>query len=116
MSAAVLGLIVPRKIEVPEEALAMYPTGVRFLMEDVGLESMTPGGYESVLHRIVPAAQALAERGVQAIALMGTSLTFYKGAAFNARLEESIRQATGLPTTTMSTAIVEALRAVGGHR
>jgi arylmalonate decarboxylase len=111
-----LGLIVPRETEVPPEALAMYPTGVRFLIEAVGLESMTPAGYDSVIDRIVPAAQALAERGAQAIALMGTSLTFYKGAAFNESLACSIHRATGLPSTTMSTAILEALRAAGASR
>jgi arylmalonate decarboxylase len=45
-----------------------------------------------------------------------TSLTFYKGAAFNQQLQESVTKATGLPATTMSTAIVEGLKAVGGHR
>lgn len=114
--APALGLIVPRQAEVPAEALAMYPTGVRFLVEALGLESMTPAGYESVRDRIVPAALALAARGAQAIALMGTSLTFYKGAAFNESLACSIHGATGLPSTTMSTAIVEGLRAVGGRR
>ena len=111
-----LGLIVPRKVEVPAEALTMYPSGVRFLIEAVGLEFMTPAGYESVLDRIVPAAHALAERGAQAIVLMGTSLSFYRGAAFNASLASSLSRATGLPSTTMSTAVVEALRASGAHR
>jgi arylmalonate decarboxylase len=111
----VLGLIVPRKTEIPPEALTLYPSGVRFPLEAVGLEFMTPAGYDSVIDRIVPAAQALADRGADAILLIGTSLTFYKGAAFNDSLAESICRATGLPTTTMSTAIVEGLRAVGGH-
>jgi arylmalonate decarboxylase len=111
-----LGMIVPRQAEVPPEALAMYPEGVRFLVEAVGLESMTPAGYDSVMDRIVPAAQTLAERGAEAIALIGTSLTFYKGAAFNESLACSIQRATGLPATTMSTAVVQALRAVGANR
>jgi arylmalonate decarboxylase len=115
MAEPVLGLIVPRQVEVPSEAMTLYP-GVRFLIEAVGLESMTPAGYDSVLDRIVPAAQALAERGAQAIVLVGTSLTFYQGAAFNQGLAESIRGATGLPATTMSTAMVQALGAVGARR
>jgi len=114
--APALGMIVPRSAVVPNEALTMYPSGVRFLMEAVGLETMTPAGYESVMDRIVPAAQALAGRGAQAIALMGTSVSFYKGAAFNESLVCSIRGATGLPSTTMSTAVVKALRAVGAKR
>jgi arylmalonate decarboxylase len=89
---------------------------VKFLLEAVGLESLTPAGYDSVIDRILPAAETLADQGAQAILLIGTSLTFYKGAAFNDSLAESLRRATGLPATTMSTAIVEGLRAVGGHR
>jgi len=94
----------------------MYPSGVQFLALGVGLERMTPEGYDQVVGRIVPAAKRLAADGANAIDVMGTSLTFYKGAAFNQQLKESITKATGLPATTMSTAIVEGLKAVGGHR
>jgi arylmalonate decarboxylase len=113
---AVVGMIVPRKVPTPPEAGAMYPSGVAFLTEGVGLDLMTPAGYNSVIDRIVPTAKELAKQGAQGIALMGTSLSFYKGAAFNQQLADSIHQATGLPSTTMSTAVVEGLRAVGGKR
>jgi arylmalonate decarboxylase len=112
-----LGLIFPPAGRgVPEEGLAMYPNSVHFLVEGLGLKTMTPDGYDAVLERIVPAAQKLAKDGARAITLMGTSLSFYKGAAFNEKLGESMRKATGLPATTMSTAVVEGLRAVGGKR
>ena len=94
----------------------MYPSGVNFLRDGVGLPTMTPEGYDSVMDRIVPAAQGLAKQGAQAVILFGTSLSFYKGAAFNQHLADSIHKATGLPSTTMSTAVVEGLRAVGGRR
>jgi arylmalonate decarboxylase len=77
---------------------------------------MTPAGYDSVIDKIVPAAEKLAEEGSKAILLLGTSLTFYRGAAFNHELTEKIRKATNLPATTMSTAIVEGLKAVGSRR
>ncbi len=113
----VLGMIFPpSNTPVPPEAQLMYPTGVRFMATGVGLERMTPEGYDHVVGRIVPAAQKLAADGANAIAVMGTSLTFYKGAAFNQQLQESIANATQLPATTMSTAIIEGLNAVGGHR
>ncbi|MBZ5694350.1 MAG: aspartate/glutamate racemase family protein [Acidobacteriia bacterium] len=112
-----LGMIFPpANTPVPPEAHLMYPSGVRFLATGVGLERMTPEGYDKVFDRIVPAAQQLASQGANAISVMGTSLTFYKGAAFNQQLKESITKATGLPSTTMSTAIVEGLKAVGGRR
>jgi arylmalonate decarboxylase len=113
----VLGMIFPpANTPVPPEAHLMYPTGVRFLATGVGLERMTPEGYDQVFDRIVPAAQKLAGDGANAISVMGTSLTFYKGAAYNQQLQEAIKKATGLPATTMSTAIVEGLKAVGGRR
>lgn len=113
----VLGMIFPpANTPVPPEASRMYPAGVRFLATGVGLERMTPEGYDKVVDRIVPAAKRLGAQGANAVCVMGTSLTFYKGAAFNQELKESITKATDLPSTTMSTAIIDGLRAVGGHR
>jgi arylmalonate decarboxylase len=113
----VLGMIFPpANTPVPPEARMMYPSGVEFRATGVGLERMTPEGYDQVVGRIVPAAQTMAARGANAIAVMGTSLTFYKGAAFNRDLQQKIARATALPATTMSTAIIEALQAVGGRR
>jgi len=112
-----LGMIFPpANTPVPPEAQRMYPSGVRFLALGVGLERMTPAGYDQVVDRIVPRADELRSEGANAICVMGTSLTFYKGALFNEQLKERIFEATRLPATTMSTAIIEGLRAVGGHR
>ncbi len=112
----VLGLIAPVEAEVPPEAMTMYPTGVRFINASVGLATMTPDGYDQVLERIAPAAKSLAERGAHALTLMGTSLSFYRGAAFNRDLLRQVTQASGRPAATMSTAIVDGLRSVGGRR
>jgi arylmalonate decarboxylase len=43
-------------------------------------------------------------------------LTFYKGAAFNQELIDSVHKATGLPTTSMSTGIVDGLKVAGAKR
>ncbi len=94
----------------------MYPRGVRFQQESVGLKTMTPEGYDQVLDRIVPFARSLADQGAQAIVLMGTSLSFYKGAAFNHELTKRITEASGRPAVTMSTAVIEGLRSVGAKR
>lgn len=112
-----LGLIFPPASRpVPEEALAMYPSGVKFTTVGLGLKTMTPEGYDAVIDRIGPAAQKLASQGANAIVLMGTSLSFYKGAQFNEHLTALMKKATGLPATTMSTGVVEGLRAVGAKR
>jgi len=115
-AAPLLGLISPVDATVPPEAAAMYPTGIRFETASVGLKTMTPEGYDAVLDRIAPVARDMAGRGALGIALMGTSLSFYKGAAFNRELTRRIATASGLPAVTMSTAVVEGLRNVGGRR
>jgi arylmalonate decarboxylase len=116
-SEATLGMIFPpANYPVPPEAHRMYPSGIRFLAIGVGLPSMTPAGYDSVIDKLVPSALQLAKDGANAISIMGTSLTFYKGAAFNQQLQDSIKKATGLPVTTMSNGIVEGLRAAGAKR
>jgi arylmalonate decarboxylase len=112
----VLGLIFPVPRPVPPEGLEMYPTGVKFITTSLDLKTMTPAGYDAVIDEIRPAGEKLAKRGANAIVLMGTSLTFYKGAAFNDHLREMLKKTTGLPVTTMSTGIVEGLRAVGAKR
>jgi arylmalonate decarboxylase len=111
-----LGLIFPVARPVPPEGLAMYPTGVKFIVADVGLKTMTPEGYDAVLDRIGPAGEKLAAQGANAIVLMGTSLSFYKGTAFNQRLTEILKKATGLPVTTMSTGVIEGLKTVGAKQ
>jgi arylmalonate decarboxylase len=111
-----LGLIFPVTRPVPPEGLAMYPSGVKFITLGLGLKTMTPEGYDAVIDSIGPAGEKLAAQGANAVVLMGTSLSFYKGAAFNDHLTETIKKATGLPATTMSTGVVEGLKAVGAKR
>jgi arylmalonate decarboxylase len=112
-----LGLIFPPAGRgVPEEGVAMYGDKIEFVVEGLGLATMTPEGYESVVDRIGPAAEKLAARGAEAIVLMGTSLSFYKGEAFNATLARRMREVTGLPATTMSTAVVEGLKSLNTRR
>jgi arylmalonate decarboxylase len=110
-----VGLISPVAAPVPPEATTLYPS-VNFLTDNVGLARMTPDGYDQVLDRIAPTARSLVDKGAQAIALLGTSLSFYQGAAFNRELTARMTKASGKPAVTMSTAIVEGLRTVGGKR
>ena len=112
-----LGLIFPPAgRQEPEEGYAMYGSAIEYLTESLGLATMTPEGYEAVIDKIAPAAAKLVERGAEAVVLMGTSLSFYKGEEFNQRLTQTLRETTGLPVTTMSTAIIDGLHAVGAKR
>jgi arylmalonate decarboxylase len=112
-----VGLIVPARAgAVPAEGLQLYPSGVRFMATGLGLERLTPEGYDGVIDRVGELARALATEGAEAVALMGTSLSFYRGYAFNEQLKATIREASGLPPTTMSSGVVEGLRATGVRR
>jgi arylmalonate decarboxylase len=112
-----LGMIFPpANYPVPPEATRLYPSGIRFLAEGVGLEKMTAEEYDRVFGRILPAAERLAKAGSNAISVMGTSLTFYKGAEYEHQLKVNVTMATGLPSTTMSTGIVEGLKAVNARK
>jgi arylmalonate decarboxylase len=111
-----IGLVVPFATDtVPEEGLQMYP-GVRFIARGVGVRSLTPTGYDSAWDGIVPAAEHLARQDVAAIMVIGTSLTFYRGAEAHDQLLEKLRRATGLPVSTMSQAVVDGLRSLRARR
>jgi arylmalonate decarboxylase len=111
-----IGLVVPfAKDEVPFEGPIMYP-GVRFMPRGVGVRALTPEGYEPAWNGILPAARYLAKQNVDAIMVIGTSLTFYRGPEAHQWLLEELRQRTGLPASTMSQAIIDGLHDVGAKR
>jgi arylmalonate decarboxylase len=111
-----IGLVVPQaEDKVPDEGPKMYPD-VRFIPRGVGVRSLTPEGYSAAFDAIMPAAEHLATKDVDAIMVIGTSLTFYRGPEAHDRLLENLRARTGLPVSTMSQAIVDGLRAVGAKR
>ena len=113
----VLGLIFPPANRgVPEEGVAMYGETLRFVVTGLGVERMTPEGFDSVIARIPEAAEKLVAAGAEAIELTGTSLTFYKGEAFNQQLREAVTAASGLRATTMSNGVIDGLKAVGAKR
>jgi arylmalonate decarboxylase len=113
----VLGMIFPpANYPVPPEAKELYPTGVKFLAKGLAFHGMTIESYDEAVPRIVPAALELKAQGATAISIMGTSLTFYKGAAFNQELIERVHKATGLPASSMSNGIVDGLKVAGAKR
>jgi arylmalonate decarboxylase len=111
-----LGLIAPVEVTVPPEAATLYPGGIRFEARSIGLETMTPEGYDRVLDHIPSTADALARAGADAIVLMGTSLSFYRGADFNRELTRRIRVASDRPAITMSSAVCDGLHAFRARR
>lgn len=111
-----IGLVVPNKENVtPSDAAIMYPD-VTFVPHGTGVGSLTPEGYDQAADKIIPAADNLAKQGVDAISLFGTSLTFYRGPQFNEDIQAEVRKRTGLPVSSMSTAIIQGLKAVGAKK
>jgi arylmalonate decarboxylase len=108
-----IGLVSPQSTDrVPTTGPQMYP-GVKFIAKGVGVKALTPEGYDSAWDGIVPAAEELAmQNRLDAIMVIGTSLTFYRGFEAHEKLMERLRQI-GLPVSTMSSAVVEGLRALG---
>ncbi len=111
-----LGLIFPTNTRGYEEGEKMYGDHLLYESAQLGLENLTPEGYDSVIQLIPSAAEALAAKNVDAIELLGTSLTFYKGEAFNQTLRETVTKASGLKATTMSNGVIEGLKAVRAKR
>lgn len=115
--APVLGLIFPPGHRgIPAEGLAMYGERLHFVVTGLGIEHITPADFDAALERIPAAAQKLKAAGAEAIELTGTSLTFYRGEAFNRKLRATVTNATGLPATTMSDGVIDGLRQVGARR
>src|ERR1700758_5074126 len=111
-----IGIVVPFATDnLPVECALMYPD-VRFIPRGVGVRALTPEGYAAAFDAIIPAAEELAAKGVDAIMVIGTSLTFYRGPQAHARLLPERRERTGLPVSTMSQAIIDGLREVGASR
>lgn len=112
----VVGLVVPpQEGSVPTDAPLVYPD-VAFDSIGLGLRRMEDDSYREASRRIVQRAGVLAGRGASAIAVMGTSLTFFRGSEGNREVEQAVRASTGLPCVTMSSALAAGLRSVGSRR
>lgn len=117
MSAPTLGLIVPPAAgEVPEDARHLYGDRIRFVARGLGIGGVSPEGFAPVMARIVELGGELRDAGAQAISLMGTSISFFQGPGRAEALRQGLADATGLPCTTMSHAVVRALQALGVRR
>ena len=111
-----IGLVVPFSTDrVPDEGLKMYPE-VTFIPKGGGVRALTPDGYDAAWDGILPAAKELAKQGVDAIMVIGTSLTFYRGYEAHQTLLAQLRKETALPVSTMSEAVVDGLRSVGAKK
>jgi arylmalonate decarboxylase len=109
-----IGLIVPPADGlVPLDGALLYGERIRFSARGLGIAAVSPDGFNPVIDTVLDRAMELKKAGAQAISLMGTSISFYRGPQFTQSLRAAMQEATGLPCTTMSHAIVAALRQLG---
>lgn len=112
-----IGLIVPPLGGgVPPECSVLYGERVSFQALSAELATLDIAGYQEAERRLPSLARQLADNGCQAIVLMGTSLSFYGGYAHVREIEQRMADAAGVPTTSMSSAVIAALHAVGARR
>lgn len=112
-----IGLIVPPADgAVPPEPLELYGHRAKFIAAGLALEQLSQVGYDGVINRVGDLARSLVAQGADAVSLMGTSLSFYRGPEFNQLLVDTMREATGRSVTTMTDSVVEAINFVGGRR
>lgn len=96
--------------KLPPEAVQLYGDKVQFVVANANVKSLTPEGYESAIKNLPSSIDKLVQADVEAISIMGTSLTFFKGREYNEKLKELVAQQSGLPTTTMTSAIIDGLK------
>lgn len=113
-----IGMIVPPATAVPPpEAAALYGDDVRFVARGLGVTELTPDSFGLALTRLDSAIDELVRSGVDAVSLMGTSISFYRG---NSGHDELLRRmearARPRPVSTMSLAVVRALTALDARR
>lgn len=106
----VIGLIVPpREPFLPPDAERLYGARYEFAVEGLGIAEMAVADFDAASERVAAAARALGERGAASIAMLGTSLSFFRGAAFNQQLEAGMREASGRPAVTATSAVIAEL-------
>lgn len=112
-----IGLVVPPAHgQVPQDAAALYGDRYRFIARGLGIGGVSPEGFAPVVDQIVERAVELRREGAEVVSMMGTSISFYRGPAFTESLRRAMQEATGVPCTTMSHAIVLALQQLGVQR
>ena len=115
-STATVGLIVPPADgQVPADGLRLYPD-LEFHTRGLGLRELSIDGYDEVIDAVADRGRQLVAEGADAVMLLGTSLSFYRGTDFNDELTASLSAACGVPVATLSTAVEVALHTVDATR
>lgn len=109
-----IGLMVPTGNSVMEpEFHRMAPDGVTTHANRVYLEDVTPASLRDMEKDVERSAIGVASVRVGVLAFGCTSGSFVGGKGYDGRLIKTMEDATGVPATTTSTAVIRALRTLG---
>jgi maleate isomerase len=112
-----IGLMVPTGNSVMKpEFYRMAPDGVSTHANRVYLKDVTPGSLAGMADHAAESAKGLAAIRIGVLAFGCTSGSFIGGKGYDAGLIRIMEQATGIPATTTTTAVLRALELLGVRR
>lgn len=107
----------PADGNVPPEAEALFGNEIEFTAYGLGIAQMSESHFRIALRHLEDAASELARNNVDAISVMGTSLTFFDGRKGNHEILERLRKvAPDIPVTTMSNAVIQSLQKIEARK
>ena len=112
-----IGLMVPTENSVMEPEFArMSPEGVSVHANRVYLKDVTPESLLAMERGVEDSARGLAGIRIGVLAFGCTSGSFVGGKGYDERLMRRMEDATGVPATTTTTAVLRALNLLGVQR
>jgi maleate isomerase len=111
-----VGLLVPSSNTIIERDARVLPQEVSAHVARMKITRDDDDQLAALIDLAPAAADLLADAAVEAIAFACTSGSLHGGPGYDDEIVRRIRAATGIPTTTTATAVVDALRAEGATR
>ena len=114
---AKIGLIIPSTGSAPERDFNRYaPDGVAIFTQRVSFEKVDHDGLSALGDLVVEASRLLVSAEPDLLVFGCTTGSLIKGAGYDKELIERIESASGIHAITTSTALLEALKALGAHK
>jgi maleate cis-trans isomerase len=112
-----IGLLVPSSnTTVETEFYRTLPASVTLHVARLYLTTVVTDSIGSIVDALESEARNLASADVDIIVLGATAPSFLKGLGYDREVAKRIEDATGKPATTTSTALINALKALGASR
>lgn len=112
-----IGVIFPAPGAAPELEFNKYrPDGVAIFTQRVLFDEVTPAGLEALADRVIEAAKLLKWAEPDLIIFCCTTGSMIKGLGYDQELIHRMEEATGIKSLTTTTAVVQALHALGSKR